>query len=76
MARGRKCGKRCAWILVLTPQIEHPCENKIHKNYASFYFFSHSGFILFFGFLPMAHSLHVQVDFCIHGNFFPRLIGD
>jgi hypothetical protein len=29
-----------------------------------------------FGFLPMVHSLHVQMDSFTHGNFCPKLTRD
>jgi hypothetical protein len=61
-------------------QIEHPHEDAIHKNSPSLFIFSTCwiSFFLFFafGFLPIAHSLHVQMDFLTRCNFFLGLIGD
>ncbi len=37
-------------------------------------YFSYSKIFFVFGFLFMAHSLHVQMDFFIYGNVFLGLI--
>jgi hypothetical protein len=61
-------GERMCGFWAQPSQIEHPCDDGVHN------FFSYSKFYFIFGFLFMAHSLHVQMDFFIYGNFFLGLI--
>ncbi len=50
-------------------------KTKYMGNFPSFYFFFTFKILLFvFCFLPMVHSLHVQMDFFTHGQKIPRLI--
>lgn len=72
--RGSKHGKRYVWILVLALANWTPSWNEVRNNFPSLcFFFPHVGFLLLlfsFGFLPMPHSLLVQMDFFTHAIFF------